>query len=414
MADQLISVDTALERILSGVSVLSAERVPLEEALGRIIAEDIYATENLPPFANSSMDGFAVQAKDTADAQSHHPVTLPIAMDIPAGSAPPRPLASGEAARIMTGAPIPEGADAVIPVENTNHDWSNGGTALGSRVDIYKAAKVGDNIRPIGENVAIGDKILVKGDEITPAAIGLLASLGLPRVSVVRRARVAIISTGDELVEPHETPQTGQIRDANRYTLIALVQQLGAIPLPLPIARDSLEQVQQRFNQAISYGPDIILSSAGVSVGAADFVKQALSQLGDIAFWRIKIRPGKPLAYGHIGDIPFFGLPGNPVSAMVTFDVFVRPLILRLLGKSQHTHMTRAILTHDLQSDGRRSYIRVRLQRHNGQLLASVTGTQSSGALISMLLADGLLIIPEDVYHVSAGTELDVRLFKTI
>lgn len=413
MSDHLLSVDTALAQILSEATTLSSENIPLEEALGRIISQDIFAQENLPSFANSSMDGFALRANDIMHASPNNPVTLTVVMDIPAGKAEKRLLKSGEAARIMTGAPLPEGADAVVPVEDTNHNWSTD-RALKSEVIIKKPIKIGSNIRPIGESVAIGDKILTAGDELTPAAIGLLASLGITHPSVVRRPRIAIISTGDELIEPHQVPQYGQIRDANRYTLMALVQQLGAHPILLPIARDTPDDVRRCFQDAINQSPDIILSSAGVSVGAADFVKQILTELGTINFWRINIRPGKPLAYGRLKNIPFFGLPGNPVSAMVTFDVFVRPLIRRLFGKTTDTELTRATLMEDLQSDGRRSYIRVRLHRQNGRLLATTTGTQSSGALISMLLADGLLIIPEETHFVQAGTELDVRLLRAI
>jgi len=231
-------------------------------------------------------------------------------------------------------------------------------------------------------------------------------------VPVIRQPRVAIISTGDELVDIHEPLSPGKIRDSNSYMLAALVTTYGGTALRLPVARDTLDDVRRRFRDALDQRPDVILSSAGVSVGAFDVVRTILEELGQINFWRINLRPGKPLAFGHVQGVPFFGLPGNPVSAIVTFDVFVRPVLLRLGNRMDEGSTITVTTGQDIESDGRRSYLRVKLVSDNGQLIARLTGTQISSALISMVLADGLLIVPEGVTHVPAGTPMPVRLLR--
>lgn len=407
MAD-LLRVEQALEHILARVTPLPAETIPIAEALGRILAADVRAAVDLPPFANSSMDGFAVRAADTAGA----PVRLDVVMDIPAGTAPQRPLESGQAARIMTGAPLPNGADAVVPVEQTDSEWTPGSAAAPSpAVLIRQAVAPGASVRPAGEDVRAGQIVLEAGRALRPQDIGMLASLGHERVAVTPRPRVAIVSTGDELLEVSEPLRPGKIRDSNSYTVAGMVTQCGGEALRLPIARDTLESVRGVFRQALAAETHVIISSAGVSVGAADVVRTVLDELGEIGFWRVNVRPGKPLAFGHLGGVPFFGLPGNPVSAMVTFDIFVRPFLLRLQNRDTAAVTVTAITGEDIQSDGRRSYLRVRLAHEGGQLVARMTGTQSSGALLSMVLADGLLIVPEDVTFVPAGSPLEVRLF---
>jgi molybdopterin molybdotransferase len=410
---ELLNVDEAVRRVLEQVSVLSSENAQLTQVLNRVLAQDIVAAENLPPFANSSMDGYAVHAADTLSASPQTPVSLPVVMDIPAGTAPQQPLNAGEAARIMTGAPLPLGADAVIPVEDTDGNWRAGiDIELSPQVKLFKSVSIGANVRPIGESVRQGETVLRAGTVLRAQDIGMLASLGVAVVPVYRRPRVAIISTGDELVDAHEALSPGKIRDANRYAIAALVQEYGGEALPLPIARDTLDAVRGVFRDAIDSGADIIVSSAGVSVGTYDVVRAVLDELGKVDFWRVNIRPGKPLAFGQLEGIPFFGLPGNPVSALVTFDVFVRPTLLKLAGRSDDARTAIAVTGADMRSDGRRSYIRVRLVRENGRLTAYETGTQSSGALMSMVLADGLLIIPEGVTHAPAGSEYPVRLLR--
>lgn len=411
----LLSVDIALEHILSQFDVLPAETLPITQVLGRVLAERIISPIDLPPFPNSSMDGYAVRAEDVRAASDEHPAQLAVVMDIPAGSTAPKRLQAGEAARIMTGAAMPEGADAVVPVEQTDANWRAGvDIALSDQVRIFRSVNPGSNVRPAGEDVHTGQLVLDAGVTLRPQDIGILAALGCAQVPVVRQPRVAIVSTGDELIEVGEPLAPGKIRDSNSHSIAGFVQLHGGIPLRQPIARDSLTAVRAMFHQALKQKPDVIISSAGVSVGTFDVVRTVLDELGEVQFWRVNVRPGKPLAFGQVQGVPFFGLPGNPVSALVTFDIFVRPALLKLLGQSHETETIRAITGEDLNSDGRRSYLRVRLARENGQVIARTTGTQSSGALMSMVLADGLLIIPEDVLFVAAGTELPVRLLRHV
>jgi molybdopterin molybdotransferase len=256
--------------------------------------------------------------------------------------------------------------------------------------------------------------VLAAGAMLRAQEIGVLASLGCVFVPVRRQPRVAFLSTGDELVDIEAPLPPGKIRDSNGCTLTALVATHGGVPLRIPIARDSLEDVRRRFREALEQQPDLIISSAGVSVGAFDVVRTVLEEMGKVEFWRINLRPGKPLAFGHLQGIPFFGLPGNPVSAMVTFDIFVRPALYRLGNRPDQTPTVNVITGEDIRSDGRRSYLRVKLADENGQLTARLTGSQSSGVLTSMVEADGLLIVPENMTLVPAGTSLPVRLLRYI
>lgn len=411
----MLSVDAALEQTLNHFRPLEAETVALLNALGRALAQDVQAVINLPPFANSAMDGYAVRAEDVAAAARETPTRLRLVMDIPAGAVADRAVMPGEAARIMTGAPLPDGADAVVPVEQTDSAWTPGDSApLPEAVQIYRSVKPGDYVRPAGEDIQAGQVVLRAGSLLRPQDIGILAALGYAQVNVVRQPRVTVISTGDELVDVGEALSPGKIRDVNRYVLAALVAICGGVALPLPIARDTLEAVRGVFHQALSQQPDVIISSAGVSVGAFDVVRMVLDELGHVGFWRVNLRPGKPLAFGALQGVPFFGLPGNPVSAMITFDLFVRPALLRMQRREITLPTVTAITGETFKSDGRRSYLRVTLERKDGQLVAHTTGTQSSGALMSMVVADGLLIVPEDVTLVQAGTPLPVRLLREI
>lgn len=412
MAD-LLSVEDALEQILSVIKPMPAEAIRVTQGLGHVLAKDVHAPISLPPFPNSSMDGFAVRSGDVAGAGAESPVRLRVVMDIPAGTAPARAITQGEAARIMTGAPMPDGADAVIPVEQTDATWDGGAeNPLPDNITIFRSADPGAYVRPAGEDVQSGQLVLAAGTVLRPQDVGILVALGFSELEVIRQPRVVIVSTGDELVEAGEPLAPGQIRDVNSHTISGLVTTYGGIPHRLPIARDTLDDVRHLFRTALAQQPDMIVSSAGVSVGTYDVVRTVIDELGAVQFWRVNVRPGKPLAFGNLGQVPFFGLPGNPVSAMVTFDVFVRPALLKLTGQSDDSHTVNAIVGEDMKSDGRRSYVRVTLTHENGKLTAHPTGTQSSGALMSMVLADGLLIVPEDVAHVSAGTELPVRLLR--
>ncbi|GAB4518767.1 MAG: molybdopterin molybdotransferase MoeA [Anaerolineae bacterium] len=407
----LLNVDEALERILATIQPLAAEQVALRAALGRVLAEDVHAPLSLPPFPNSSMDGYAVKAGDTADATTRQPALIRVAMDIRAGDAPTQTLEAGQAARIMTGAPLPAGADAVVPVEDTDGTWDIDGP-LPESVRIFARVVPGTNVRPVGEDIQQGQFVLGAGARLRPQDMGVLAALGQAQVRVARRPRVALLTSGDELVSVEEDLAPGKIRDANSYTLAGLVEENGGEALVLPIARDTLAEVRNLFLSALALQPDMIVSSAGVSVGAADLVRTVLAELGEIGFWRINLRPGKPLAFGRLQGVPFFGLPGNPVSAMITFDVLVRPALLRQQGTEKEWPMVLAATEEPMMSDGRRSYVRVKLRSVDGAWLASSTGTQSSGALMSMVVADGLMIIPEEMTRVPAGTVLPVRLLR--
>lgn len=403
----LLNVDEAIARILEQINVLEPETIHLTESAGRVLAEDIVSDTDLPPFDNSAMDGFAIRTSDSGEA-----VRLKVVMDIPAGVAPSKTLKAGEAARIMTGAPVPDGADAVIPVEDTDADFSQtGDDILPEFVTLDKAVSEGAAIRRIGENIRKGQTVLESGTVIGAAEVGMLASLGESQVSVIRQAHVAIVGSGDELVGIDEVVGAGQIRDSNSYTLAVLIADDGAMPLRQPIASDSPESLREMFQNTVAEMPDLIVSSAGVSVGAADYVRTILEEIGEIGFWRINLRPGKPLAFGKIQDIPFFGLPGNPVSAMVTYMVLVRPALMKLSGKSDSGFKVRAKAGEAIQSDGRRTYARVQLREENGETIAYAAGTQSSGAHMSMVLADGLLVIPEGREAARIGEEFEVLLF---
>ena len=411
----LLNVDAALENILATVRLLPAETITLAEAHGRVIAEDIISPIDLPPFDNSAMDGYALRHEDSAGASRPNPIALAVVMDIPAGSAPTEQLQPGCAARIMTGAPVPAGADAVIPVEDTDDDWAKGdSSAAPAQVQLFRSLRPGENIRRAGENIARGDSVMRAGTVIGPAEIGMLAGIGCAKVAVIRQPKVVILSSGDELVDIHHQLEPGQIRDTNSYTLAGLVRQAGGIPIRLPIAADTLPSIRALYRRALEINPDMVISTAGVSVGAADLVRIVMDELGDIDFWRINMRPGKPLAFGSLRGVPFFGLPGNPVSTMVTFEVLVRPALAKIAGREIRQRTIKATLAADMTSDGRRSYNRVTLKRNANEIVARSTGIQSSGALMSMVLADGLAIIPEGATMLPAGAVVDVLLLRDL
>lgn len=398
-------VKEALSHILNRISPLPANPIPLWSALGRVLAQDLEATTALPPFDNSAMDGFAVLAADVASP----PARLQVIADIPAGRWPDFTLGPGQAARIMTGAPLPPGAEAVVPVELT--DQPRGEAPLPEWVEIRQAVKAGNAIRLVGEDVQSGEVVLAAGQSLRPQDIGLLAGLGFGQVLAYPAPKVAILSTGDELLGPEESLVPGKIRDMNRYSLAAMCQQVGAIPLDLGIAGDRAAEVEGKLEQALRLGADLILSSAGVSVGTHDVVKEVMQKLGKLDFWKVNMRPGKPLAFGEVQGRPFFGLPGNPVSSLVGFEVFIRPALLKMQGRSWEVPLWPVKMGEAMNSDGRESYIRVRIEQEGGQAVAYSTGTQSSGAVSSLVRADGLLMIPAGVQSVAAGDSLYVRPF---
>ena len=407
----LLSVDQARERILSHFQTVATETLPLAGCSNRVLAQDIVAADDLPPFDNSSMDGFAVRAEDVTGAAVDSPRSLRVVADIPAGSHPTISLASGEAARIMTGAPVPAGADAVIPVEDTNFNDRDAGTPAPNDVQILKSPKSGWNIRRRGMDIRAGEVVLSKGRVLKPQDLGLLAMLGVPQVVVYRKPRVALFSSGDELLPPEAPLQAGKIRDANSYALAALLEDAGAQVIRLGVARDDRDSVQALLDKAVEQNVDLILSSAGVSVGAFDFVKQVIETHGTMDFWRVNMRPGKPVAFGEYRKTPFIGLPGNPVSAYVGFEVFVRGALGRLGGSSIAVRSTvRVTCAEQIDSDGRESYLRAHVREENGSLVARLTGHQGSGNLNSLVQANALLIIPAGVKCVPAGQEVNAWL----
>jgi len=407
----LLSVDQARERILSHFQPVIPEMLPLAGCSKRVLAADIVAPNDLPPFDNSSMDGFAVRAGDVAEAATDSPRSLRVVADIPAGSHPTISLAAGEAARIMTGAPVPQGADAVVPVEDTNFNDRAAGTPVPENVQVLKPAKPGWNIRPRGMDILSGEIVLHIGRLLKPQDLGLLAMLGFAKVSVFRKPRIALFSSGDELLPPEAPLEEGKIRDSNSYTLAALIEEAGAEVIRLGVAKDNYDSVKDLLEKAVELEVDLILSSAGVSVGAFDFVKQVIESNGSMDFWRVNMRPGKPVAFGDYKEIPIIGLPGNPVSAFVGFEVFVRPALEKLGGLPGGSRQTvRVRCDEQIDSDGRESYLRVQVQEENGAWVARLTGHQGSGNLHSLVQANALLIIPAGVKCVPAGQEVDAWL----
>ncbi len=414
----MLSVEDARDRILSYFEPLDSVDVPLLDAVGLTLAEDLTAGFDIPPLANSAMDGYAVKSADVASASKFNPVLLPVLGYIAAGDVPQMPLSEGSAVRIMTGAPVPEGADAVVPFEDTDEEdrRSNGGdiSEIGIRLD----AESGDNIRPAGEDVRAGQTVIEYGAEITAGVVGVAASLGKTSVQAIRRPVIAIVSTGDELMEPGERREPGKIYNSNAYSIAALVEKYGGIARIIGIARDSIESLETMLEEAVEN--DMVVTSAGVSKGDYDVVKDVLSKNGEIALWSVRMRPAKPLAFGALNapdgrKVPHLGVPGNPVSAMVAFEQFGRPAIRVMLGKAplQKPTITATLDDPVYNHDGRRVYARVDVYKDDaGNYRARSTGNQSSGALHSMALARGFAICPDDVASVPAGTDAVVEILE--
>jgi molybdopterin molybdotransferase len=408
----MIGVDAALDYILHHIQPLDSHELSITEALGRVLAEDVVSMIDIPPFANSAMDGYAVRSEDVAAATLEVPVMLKVIAEVPAGAVPDQSVKSGTAVRIMTGAPVPPGSDAVVPFELTSerHDGFEGSTG---QVAIYERVSAGDNVREAGEDIRSGQTVLAGGHVLRPPDIGILAALGYPQVRVIRRPRVAILATGDELVDVHEPIVPGKIRNSNEYTSIALVRRYGGLPVPLGIARDTTEDLTAKIREGLAQNVDLFLTSAGVSVGDFDIVKNVLAAEGEMHFWQVAIKPGKPLAFGLVGDVPLLGLPGNPVAAMVAFEVFARPALLKLAGhKDWEKPSVRAVLDEDVHNSGRRHFMRARVRWEAGGYHVTTRGSgvqvQGSGILSSLVWANGLVVVPEDVTFIQAGSSVDV------
>lgn len=411
----MISVEDALSQILEHVRPLEPERVPILEAPGRVLVDEIVSDIDIPPFDNSAMDGYAVRAADVAAATPQAPVHLDVVGSVAAGYVAGARVQPGTALRIMTGAPLPQGADAVVPYEDTS-DFDRPKEDRLERpaagIEVRRPVQPRDHLRPAGEDIRRGERVLAPGSVLRPQEIGVLASLGHDTVLVHRRPRVAILATGDELLEIHEPLAPGKIRNSNEYTNAALVRRTGGVPLRLGIARDARDDLVGKIHAGLAQGADLFLTSGGVSVGDYDVVKDVLGSEGHMQFWQVNMKPGKPLAFGLLpGRVPLIGLPGNPVSAMVSFEQFARPAILKMLGHTDLAKPTvKAVIDEDVKNSGRRGFVRVVVTRREDGYHARTTGEQGSGVLTSMAKANGLAIVPEGTYHVSAGTELTVQM----
>ena len=401
-----LEVGEAQAIVLEATPVLGPETVVAPAALGRVLAEGVVSDRTLPPADCSAMDGFAVRASELAQASPARPVSLPVVFEVPAGGRAPRPLAPGEAARIFTGGPLPPGADTVVRQEDAE--------PAGGRVAIRVAPGLGDHVRPAGEDVREGDKILAAGIRLHAAHLGMLAALGRSVVAVRQRPRVAILSGGDELVEPDRSVAGGRIVASNSYSLAAQCREAGAEPVYLGIARDRPDEIERGLRAGLRC--DVLLSSAGVSVGDHDHVRPVLEKLGcRLAFWGVRMKPGYPLAFGRLDaeGLPLvFGLPGNPVSAMVTFEQFVRPALLKMAGRVRvFRPVVEARLAEPLEKPaGRLHFVRVELARRGAEILATPTGNQSSGVLRSMTEGTGLLVFAAEATRLEAGAVAKVQV----
>jgi molybdopterin molybdotransferase len=396
----VLSVERAQEHILSTVNVLEPERVSLLEAAERVLAEAVVAHRDIPPLTNAAMDGYAVRGKDVLDGT----VRLRVVGQVSAGHETDVVVGPGEAVRIMTGAPVPPGADTVVRFERTRVE--------GDEVVVLEPPSAGDNVRAAGEDVREGQLVLEPGKVLRPQEIGMLAALGRLEVTVTRRPRIAILGTGDEIVPPDRQPGPSQIRDANSYTVAAQVQRYGGLPMILGVAHDQEELVRRGMRRALEREADFIITSGGVSVGDFDLVKRVMDAEGTMHFWSLNMKPGRPMAFGDIGGVPLLGLPGNPVAAMISTELFARPALFKMQGFTDWSRPTvQARLTQPIErKDGRRHYLRVSLRATDEGYEATLTGDQGSGILNSLVQADGLAVIPENSRYLPAGSEVELIL----
>ena len=404
----MISVEEALEKVLSYVKVLDREEKPILQCLGQVLDEDIYSPIDVPPRDNSAMDGYAVKAEDTVGATPSSPVYLNVIGEVKAGAIAEEEVGALTALRIMTGAPLPKGADSVVQFEDTDEALRRERPLL--QIGILRQVPKGQNVRRAGEDIARGQLVLPQGTVLRPSEIGVLASLGKETAWVIRRPVVAILATGDELVALGQPLPEGKIYNSNSFSIAAQVLRYGGIPQVLGIARDHARDIAGKIKEALS--ADMILTSAGVSMGDYDLVKDVLAKQGEVSFWTVRMKPGKPLAFGMIKGLPHLGLPGNPVSAMITFELFARPTILKMMGKKNLSKPTiEAIMESPIENtDGRRIFARAMVRREGDRYFARLTGPQGSGILTSMSRANGLVIVPEDVKAVREGETVKVLM----
>ncbi len=397
-----MSLEEAQARVNRVLTVLPTTEIPISQAVGLVLAETVVADEAIPPFANTAMDGFAVRAADTIGATKQAPVSLPVVGTIAAGSVAERPLEAGEAMRIMTGAPVPPGADAIVMVELTRPN--------GFDVDVMTEVAVGNHVRPAGDDIEKGTEILHPGTVIGPAHLGVLASLGREKIRVYRRPRVGVMSTGDELVVGSQPLKPGQIRDSNRVMLLALVEEAGLTPVDLGLVADDEEAIEAKLREGLA-SCDAILTSGGVSMGDFDYVKAVLTRLGNFSWMQVAIKPAKPLVFGVLKGVPIFGLPGNPVSSMVSFELFARAGLRRMMGRLD-AERRRVVAVADepllRHRDGKTHFIRVSLQQNDeGMWRARSSGGQGSHQLMAMATANGLAVVPNGS-GIEAGDQVEV------
>ena len=420
--EDMLSVEEAYRQIMACFGPLEPEEKPLLECLGQTLAAEIRSPLALPPLANSGMDGYAVRRADIGGAGEGQPRRLQVIGLVAAGQVSAQTVAPGTAIRIMTGAPVPDGADTVVPFEETDEVERRAAGRTLDEIDIRADLPLGCNVRPAGEDVQPGQLVLEAGTVIRPAEIGVLASLGLERARVIRRPLVSVLSTGDELESLGQPLAGGKIYDSNGFSVAASIIAAGGRPQTLGIARDNLADMRRKLEQVA--GSDLLVTSAGVSKGDYDVVKDVLTERGDINFWSVRMRPAKPLAFGLLRDdtgaagatgtagkpIPLMGLPGNPVSAMVAFEMFARPAIRAMLGRQRLARpVVEGTLTGPIRNtDGRRVFARVEVERQNGVFYANPTGPQGSNILTSMSRANGLAVCPEDLPVKEAGERVSI------
>lgn len=415
-APPLLAVEAALEMILETIVPVEPETVPLSQSFNRVLAQPVVSPINVPPFANSAMDGYAVLAGDIETAAFESPVALRVIDNIPAGATPAKSVTPHTCARIMTGAPLPDGANAVVRFEDTSEHISTGDLA-DDQVLIFAPAAAGDNVRLAGEDIKTGQTILPAGHQLRPQDVGVMAAIGQAQVAVYRRPRVAVLATGDELVDVDEPIGPGKIRNSNEYVQAAMVEKYGGEAITLGIARDNVVDLTAKIRAGVAQGVDLFLTSAGVSVGDFDMVKTVLAAEGEMQFWQVGIKPGKPLAFGRLHGphktVPLIGLPGNPVAAMVAFEVFARPAILKAGGHLSWDKKTiTAALDEDVKNSGRRHFMRAFVYPTDEGYRVTTRGSsvhvQGSGILSSMVWANGLVVVPENITHLPAATPVKV------
>jgi molybdopterin molybdotransferase len=407
-SDTMTTCSEALRLVLDSVGPLPARRTPLEGALGLVLAETVVCPETVPPFTNSAMDGYAVRAEDCSGAAPGAPLSLRVLADLPAGGVSRHAVGPGTAIRIMTGAPLPVGADTVVPVEATVSD--------AGCVRFAVPPRRGANVRKAGEDLREGEELLAKGTVLNPAALGVLASVGLSEVPVYPRVRVAVLTTGDELVAASEKPGPGQIRDSNIQTMCGQARAFGASPVPFPRVPDTREAVTEALLRALA-SADVVVTNGAISVGDYDFVKPVLQDLGAReVFWKVMQKPGGPLGFWLLEGIPVFGIPGNTVAAMVCMEEYVRPALRKMMGQAR---LLRPEVTGRFEGEFRKSapdgkvhLVRVRARREEGRLVVAPSGPQGSGILSSMLRSNALALVPADAVALRTGDEVRVHLVE--